>query len=368
MDDKEKLLLRRISILENKLHQQSKEISLLSEFSLFLTAADIKKTCDLVAYRVGILTNAKFIRLYLLNDEGTLLKMVSGYNISDKYLEMLKDSYGFSVETTPPGIAVKKGTPFIVNDVNIDDRFARWRDIAQLYGYSSYIAVPLLCSDHVLGVVDIFFEKANIFTDGLLALITIIANIGALAIENALFVSKFQQLSTIDELTSLYNYRFLMNTLQNEIEKSARYNHPFSYVMLDIDNFKTINDTLGHLKGDEVLRAFAKNLKSNLRKTDHACRYGGDEFAIILPVTAKDAASRVVEDLRGVCSLLKDTFLIEFDVSIGVSTYPEDGSTSDEIIDYADNLIYQEKKSKTGKFFYPSQDGNSKEDVKKNRS
>lgn len=344
--DKEEPLLKRISVLENKLLQQSREISLLSEFSLFLTASDIQKTCDLVAYRVGMLTNAKFIRRYLLNDERTLLKIVSGYNISDKYLEMLRDSYGFSVETTLPGITVKNKTSFIVNDINIDDRFARWRVIAQLDGYSSYIAVPLLCSDRVLGVIDIFFEKANIFTDDLLALITTIANIGALAIENALFVSKFHQLSTVDELTSLYNYRFLMNTLRNEIEKSARYNYPLSYIMLDIDNFKTINDTLGHLKGDEVLKAVAEGLKSNLRKTDYACRYGGDEFAIILPVTAKEAASKAVEELREVCTLLKENLLVEFDVSLGVSTYPDDGHTASELINHADNLIYQEKKSK----------------------
>lgn len=346
MDDKEKLLLRRISALESKLHQQSKEISLLSEFSLFLTAADIHKTCDLVAYRVGILTNAKFIRLYLLNDEETLLKIVSGYNISDKYLEMLKDSYGFSVVTTPPGIAVKSKAPFMVNDVNIDDRFARWREISRLYDYSSYIAVPLLCSDRVLGVIDIFFEKANIFTDALVALITTIANIGALAIENALFVSKIQELSIVDELTSLYNYRFLMNTFQNELEKSALYNHPLSYIMLDIDNFKTINDTLGHLRGDEVLKTIADGLKNNLRKTDYACRYGGDEFAIILPVTGKEAAMKVVRDLREVCTDLKEAFLIEFDVSIGVATYPDDGLTASTLINYADNFIYQEKKSK----------------------
>ncbi|MDH5768822.1 MAG: sensor domain-containing diguanylate cyclase [Nitrospirota bacterium] len=344
--DREKTLLKRISVLENKLLQQSKEISLLSEFSLFLTAADIQKTCDLVAYRVGILTNAKFIRLYLLNDEGKLLRIVSGYNISDKYLEMLKDSYGFSVETTPPGITVKNKTPFIVNDVNKDDRFANWREISQSYGYLSYVAVPLLCTDRVLGVIDIFFEKANIFTDALLAMITTIANIGALAIENALFVSKFRELSTVDELTSLYNYRFLMNTLQNEIEKSARYNHPLSYIMIDIDNFKTINDTFGHLKGDEVLKTIADGLKNNLRKTDYACRYGGDEFAIILPVTGKEAATKVVQNIREVCTDMKEILFVEFGASIGVATYPDDGLTVSELINLADNFIYQEKKSK----------------------
>lgn len=342
----EKFHARRRESLEERLRQKGREISLLSEASLFLTTGDFQKTCDLLAYRAGILPHVKFARLYMLNDEGTTLKLTSGYNISEKYLGMIKDKFEFSASNIPAGMAVVNRAPFVVDDVHMNDYFSQWREITTLYDYRSYVAAPLLRSNRILGVLEIFFEKENILRNDFLEIINIMANMGALAIENALFTEKLQELSVIDELTSAYNRRFLINTLGVEIERAARHGHSLSFIMFDLDNFKAINDTLGHLKGDEVLRSVSGMMKQITRTTDYVCRYGGDEFAILLPETGREDAVSVIEKIRDATMPLWTSLPAGTGLSIGLSVYPEDGITSTDLIRYADDLAYEEKHSK----------------------
>lgn len=337
---------RKMEALEDSLRQRGREISLLSEASLFLTTGDFQKTCDLIADRVGILPYVKFARLYMLNEEATTLRLVAGYNISEKYLEMIKDKFELSVNNIPSGVAVINKAPFVVNDVSKDEHFTRWTEITTLYDYRSYIAVPLLRIRRILGVLEIFFEKDNLLTKNYLDIINTISNMGALAIENCLFISKLEELSTIDELTSAFNHRFLINTFEKEIERAVRYRHPLSYVMFDLDNFKLINDTMGHLKGNEVLRSVAAALKQTVRSTDYVCRYGGDEFAVLLPETKKEDALKMVEKIRATTLPLWQGLPQGTGMSIGVGAFPEDGGTVAELIKHADDLVYEEKKKK----------------------
>ena len=343
LNNTEKSQINRIESLEDKLRQKAREISLLSEDSLFLSTIDLQKTYDLVAQRAGVLPHVKFTRLYMLNDEGTMLRLVSGYNISEKYIEMIKDKFEFSVNNIPAGIAVKNNVPFIVDDVYKDDYFAKWREVSTLYDYRSYIAVPLLRYHRILGVVEIFIEKENVLSKDYLDIVNIIANMGALAIENCLFTGKLQELSIIDEMTSAYNHRFLLDTFDKEIERAARHHHSLSYIMIDLDNFKTINDTLGHLKGDEVLRSVSRIMRHTVRGTDYVCRYGGDEFAILLLETNREDTIKVIEKLRAAVIPLWESLPPGTNMSIGFAVYPEDGSTPTDLIKHADNLIYEEK-------------------------
>lgn len=342
----EKSHIKGIESLKDKLRQKGREISLLSEASLFLTTGDFQQTCDLAAYRAGILPHVKFARLYMLNDEGTMLRLVSGYNISEKYLDMIKEKFDLSVNNIPAGVAVMNRVPFVVDDVSRDDYFAQWREITTLYDYRSYIAVPLLRTHRILGVIEIFFDKENVLTKDSLDIINIIANIAALAIENCLFIGKVQELSIIDELTLAYNHRFLINTFDKEIDRAVRHQKFLSYIMIDLDNFKTINDILGHLKGDEVLKSVSGIMKKTMRATDYVCRFGGDEFAIILPETNREDTIRVIEKMRDAVMPLWKSLPYGIDMSVGFSVYPEDGSTSTDLIKHADNLVYEEKRKK----------------------
>lgn len=148
----------------------------------------------------------------------------------------------------------------------------------------------------------------------------------------------------VDGLTGLYNHRYLYDRLEEEIKRHKRHNNcAFSILMIDIDHFKAINDTHGHLTGDEILKAVSNLLKANLRQTDIAGRYGGEEFLLILPETGLDEACLVAEKIRK--SVEGSVFIknIKFSISIGVSTYS--GETASELAEKADKNLYQAKSS-----------------------
>ena len=150
-----------------------------------------------------------------------------------------------------------------------------------------------------------------------------------------------QELSVRDHLTSLFNPRYLEATLEREIQRAARTQHPFGIIMMDVDHFKRVNDTLGHAAGDVVLRELGQFLARQVRQSDVACRYAGDEFLLILPETSRETTRERAEQLRkGVKEL---ALPIAITISIGVAVFPEDGMTSETILKSADNALYQAK-------------------------
>ena len=150
-----------------------------------------------------------------------------------------------------------------------------------------------------------------------------------------------------DPLTSLYSRRYLDQRLTDEFRRSVRYDTPFSMVMIDIDHFKKINDTLGHAAGDEVLIAVGRALKDQCRDVDKVCRYGGEEFAILLPETDLAGASMCAERLRRQCEELAfsgNLSCVSISVSCGVSSYPEaQAASAQELLEQADGALYEAK-------------------------
>jgi diguanylate cyclase (GGDEF)-like protein len=158
-------------------------------------------------------------------------------------------------------------------------------------------------------------------------------------------IHDLNQLANKDGLTGLYNHRFLQEKLDEEFRRSTRYNDPFSLVMVDIDRFKTINDTYGHESGDVVLKHVAEVLKGNLRKSDWVARYGGEEFLIFLYRADKRAAFQVIEKVRMAverCLMLlpQHDRMVHVNISCGISSCPFDGSAKDELIQKADSALY----------------------------
>jgi two-component system cell cycle response regulator len=152
----------------------------------------------------------------------------------------------------------------------------------------------------------------------------------------------FEDLAVRDGLTGLFNRRYFNELINIESNRLKRYPSVLSLLMLDIDNFKNYNDTQGHLAGDELLKGFGKLLKSSARASDIICRYGGEEFVIMLPQTDKKGAQIIAERLRVQVGLYLPTT-----VSIGVASYPDDAIELIKLVDKADGALYQAKK--TGK-------------------
>ena len=165
--------------------------------------------------------------------------------------------------------------------------------------------------------------------------------------ENARLYAKMQELARTDALTGLNNRGEFQRQLKEEEERSRRYNRSFSLLILDIDHFKTVNDSYGHQAGDEVLRALAARLREQNRPVDHAARYGGDELVVILPETTNDGALALAERLR---TAVADTAIpitegrtISVTISIGVATFPADAGSETALIAAADKALYAAK-------------------------
>jgi len=145
----------------------------------------------------------------------------------------------------------------------------------------------------------------------------------------------------------LYNRRFLEETLERELARAQRNRAPLALIMADVDHFKSFNDTYGHDAGDAVLRAVAKTLKGHIRGSDIVCRFGGEEFTLVLPESALDAARKKTESLRRVISALAlshdGAALGTVTMSFGLAIFPEHGNTNDELIRAADKALYEAK-------------------------
>lgn len=245
------------------------------------------------------------------------------------------------------GWVAKHGEPLIVPDVYNDPRFAKRIDQMTKWKTRSIISIPLTAKHRVLGVIQLINVDMAGFDESELQLLQALADYAAIAIDNAHAVEKIQELTITDDCTGLYNARHLYKTLEAEVYRSARFGYEFSVLFLDLDHFKLVNDTHGHLVGSKLLNAIGYAIKSNLRLIDFAFRYGGDEFVVLLPQTSKESALVVARRLRDVCRTtsfsISDELSLNVRASMGVATYPEDAKTAHEIIRQADEMMYMVK-------------------------
>lgn len=250
----------------------------------------------------------------------------------------------------------------LVNDIPNDPVVAEVSDQLIEMGVTAILVVPIVLHDPKVGTFLLrTFRKGSTFTRREVEFCDIVAKTAANAIERAdLFETiqksnrSLERLATTDALTGLYNRRFFINHMEEEITRAVRYKIPIACILIDIDNFKSINDTYGHLEGDEVLRDVSKRTLESVRATDIVARYGGEELVILLPQTrlegAKKHANRMLQTIseksyRG----LPDDVVIT--ISIGISFHESnDAITADEFIKKADLALYEAKRTGKNKF------------------
>src|SRR5437867_1073453 len=242
------------------------------------------------------------------------------------------------------GHVAKYGEKLIVPDVRADQRFAKRIDQMTQWETQSIICVPLKSKLRVLGVIQLVNVDMHHFGDQESFFLQSLCDYAAIAIENARSVEKIQELTITDDCTGLYNARHLYKTLEQEVYRSSRFGYEFSVLFIDLDHFKQVNDTHGHLIGSKLLAEIGYLVKAKLRLIDYAFRYGGDEFVVLLPQTSKDAALVVARRLRdalrasAVCK--EERLNLNVRASVGVATYPQDARTPHDIIRQADEMMY----------------------------
>jgi diguanylate cyclase (GGDEF)-like protein len=243
-------------------------------------------------------------------------------------------------------VAMSRETIYI-QDVSADGRNLNYKGCSKSEG--SLISVPLVIKDRLAGVLNLHKHQTDAFTPGDLKLVQAIANQAAVAIDNSQLYEQARNLSNTDELTGLANRRHFQTILQRELAQSQRFHTRFTLIMADLDNFKAINDTHGHLKGDLLLNQVGQILLQNTRGIDLVARYGGEEFVVLLPKTDTEGARAAAEKLR--ISVMTEKYHgIEqshpggyLTVSLGIAEYPSDSRDVYELLELADRALYRAK-------------------------
>jgi len=211
------------------------------------------------------------------------------------------------------------------------------------------MAVPMIAHGRKRGLLVVESHLEDRFTDKDVQMLTVVSRSAALALENAELHKRTEELSIIDDLTGAYNYRHFVRVLQEERKRAVRYQQPLSIIMTDIDWFKKLNDSYGHEVGNVVLAQLAGVIKQCVRDVDIFARYGGEEFVVILPQTPQAEASVIAERIRRrVADMVVDTRdaeRLKITISIGISSYPENGKSAEELVSIADQALYRAKDS-----------------------
>jgi diguanylate cyclase (GGDEF)-like protein len=253
-----------------------------------------------------------------------------------------------------------EGQPVHIPDVGADPRYHPSVDSLPGLRTSACLAAPLKVRDAILGVlVAVNRIDASPFDERHLRVLSLLANQTAIAIENAKLFRRAEQLAVTDDLTQVYNYRFLKMGLRREVKRAARFSQKFSILMIDVDNLKRYNDRNGHLRGSEVLRQVAQIVVKEARSIDLVAKYGGDEFVVILPQTAREGACVLADRVKSSVAIAAFPLVTPgiITVSLGVATYPENGITAGELLESADIALYAAKQSGKNRVSIASTDG-----------
>ncbi|HKY31269.1 MAG TPA: sensor domain-containing diguanylate cyclase, partial [Candidatus Polarisedimenticolia bacterium] len=340
----EALLLRseeRLAAARAAARARARRLSVLSDIAQAANSVlEPRKVMEIVMQRAQELIRTEAWALLLLDEKDNMLsfEMAMGGKLA-----AMKDTRVRLGEGIAGWVAQHK-KPLVVNDVLRDRRFDPRLDRRTGFTTRSVLCAPLVSRGRIIGAVELINKKRGRFHAEDLEMLTTLAEPGAIAIENAILYQRSAELTVTDDLTKLFNSRYLNVHLQREIKRSRRYGMPVSLIFLDLDGFKLVNDQYGHLAGSRALFEVGRVLQQTVREIDVVSRYGGDEFTIILPQTGAQGALVIADRIRG--CLEEQVFLaalglrVRLTASFGVSTFPDHGQSREDLIQKADQAMY----------------------------
>lgn len=309
---------------------------------------DLKRLISVILDKAIETVNAEkgSLMLYDPTDNTLQVKVVFGLQNKEQENAINNGLIECSKISPTTGIAGKVFSEKKSIITNLGGNDPRFNTLDNGTNVSSLICVPLIAKGECIGIINITNKKnGKLFNKKDLEFIEALANQAAIAVDNA----QLYELATKDGLTKLYIHRHFYLLLESEINRVHRYHHVLSLVMMDIDNFKSVNDTYGHLVGDMVLKEIANVIQKTVRHVDIPARYGGEEFAVILPETSMITSLIIAERLRQKISeievVVDDNTTIKPTVSIGVAEYPNAADNIKDLIDAADKGLYLSKQN-----------------------
>ncbi|HBY57811.1 MAG TPA: hypothetical protein DEG96_08155 [Candidatus Atribacteria bacterium] len=287
-------LKEKLEILKKDRERLAKKLSalrlIISEINI---GSNLDKILNLIIEKCVKIIEAERGSLMLFDSQSEKLYIKSSIGLSEKTVSGVRIKPGEGIA----GWVFIEGKPLLIEEGAKDPRFKKFENIEE--ELKSIISVPLKIKDETIGVINVDNKlKGELFDLDDLQLLSDFANEAAIAIQNAQLHQQMKNLAITDELTGLYNFRYLIERLEEEIKRAQRYERSLALIMADIDHFKEYNDTFGHLEGNRVLKSLANILKINIREVDIVGRYGGDEFIIILPEADQKEAQEIAERIR----------------------------------------------------------------------
>jgi diguanylate cyclase (GGDEF)-like protein len=292
----------------------------------------------LLINRILSYIKAEECMLYLFGEESaTLQRAFSTGNIQD--IELFEQRANSAIVEK----VLKTGSPYINNNYSFELRVPYSKESVFI---KSVLCYPLQRRGEKIGVIELINKRGGAFTPEDQSMMEMMLNPLAIAVRTVDMFENAERLTITDDLTKLFNYRYLMKYLQADVKRCLRYKKKVSLLFIDVDGFKRINDTFGHLVGSQALAEMGQVFKRILRETDVVGRYGGDEFVIVLPETPLNGAMVIAERIRKKveeCEFVAQNLSIRLTVSLGVANCPKHTLTAEGLIKKADAAMYRAK-------------------------
>jgi diguanylate cyclase (GGDEF)-like protein len=326
--------------MQQDLRRQEQELSLINKLAGVITSSlNIQEVYEVFIAGLRKVIDIDFASVMMIEESNVHFSALSSEVGSPWHTGEI-----IPIPGTPSEWILKYKKSLLEPDLDHDSMFNTGEELISR-GIKSIIYLPLVAKGDVIGNLTIASCKRDAYSPPQVLLLERLASQISTSIANAQLYSKAEQRARVDELTGLFNRRHFDENISLEIGRHSRYGSVFSIAFLDLDNFKTYNDTMGHTMGDKLLTHIGQVIKSSLRNIDLAFRYGGDEFAILMPHTSSDDAFAVSERVRSKIYNPGRGTQILITVSIGVASWPGDGLKADDVVDAADRALYHAKRT-----------------------
>ncbi|HEX42115.1 MAG TPA: sensor domain-containing diguanylate cyclase [Phycisphaerales bacterium] len=308
---------------------------------------DLDSIAEVCVTDIPRLVGVKFASLYILDDTNNILHL-------HKHNHPFLINRIVSLNQTPPSpmvMAVQSKQLILISNIDTHQQPVirkSQRAFAENYQTNNCAIVPLICQENVVGVLNLAdkIDRASLTREDI-ALVELFGQLVGASIGNVKLFERIQRQATTDGLTGLINHKTFYDMLEKELWRSRRYGGKISLIMIDVDGLKGVNDNHGHRAGDKIIREISRRIKDCIRQIDIAARYGGDEFAVILPNTQLSDATVVAE--RMVAAVAKSPVTwkgktIHLSISVGLGEYGPD-TNPEEVTSKSDQALYAAKHS-----------------------